>query len=74
MAINTFLPLGESHDVNIEDFSRRLLNLFDARNFNCAAAEVTQANFKTSSPFVYLLAAEILFCLRPTTKRFPFSL
>ena len=53
---------------------RRPLNLFDARNFNCAAAEVTEANFKTSSPFVYLLAAEIFFCLRPTTKRFPFSL
>ena len=45
----------------ISKIFRRLLNLFDARNFNCAAAEVTQANFKTSSPFVYLLAAEIFF-------------
>ena len=46
---------------------------FQTRNFNCTAAEVTEANFKTRSLFVYLLPAEIFFCLQPTTKHFPFS-
>ena len=69
----------KSHDFNIEGFSKTIQftrRHFQTTNFNCTAAEVTEANLKTSAYnwlFVYLWSAEIFFCLRPRTKRFPFS-
>ena len=52
---------------------RRLLDSVDAifiRELHCS--EVTETNFNTSACFVYVLSAEIVFCLLPTTKCFPF--
>ena len=68
----TFLGL-KGHDFIIKGFSKTIKFIrrhFQTRNFNCTA---TESKFQDKCLFVYLLMAEIFFCLRPTTKRFPFS-